>query len=239
MCKNVGPRKRTWRIGERLKQCKLARRGRGYETAASAGWTRRATNRCGKISARFVESTRSSKARVKSCGSSSHAKALGFHIWKSRLARFSNTQLPMSRSPRKPVFEFGKNFLIIAGLVSAPVAAEWPRARSITCTKYFWGHVQLTARAHEQSDFSARIVFMRCARVRPESSIASNCSFPDLSGAANGVVLPISADVFLRANGCSARGKPARRNPFHANYFCRFGARMRIDHHFAGTMRNC
>ena len=89
-------------------------------------------------------------------------------------------------------------------------------------------------RRGDEQAAGARVCFTRW-RASGRNSIANNCCFPVSLGSRRSCLR--SARLALLPSTRSTQGEPPNEALSVATYFCR-SAKMRIDHHFAGTSEN-
>src|SRR4029079_4335622 len=219
MCK-MWATETTWRNADEAMQ---VRGGRGYETAESLAGrgeepvaVERFLRDC-RINMIFEGSSEIMRLFIAREALDPHLKVGG---------AIFNTQLPMSERA-KAVVSSGKFY-----------AGWYPRQWMLNGAgkidnlhPALQGHVDYAARTSKRL---ARGLFHAMARFGPKVSREQLLLFRFV-----GVV----TELFSISATCSyvqcllGQGKPADEILSIANYFCR-SARMRIDHHFAGTMRN-
>src|SRR5256714_10648028 len=219
MCK-MWSTERTWKISDDAMQ---VRGGRGYETAQSLAGrgeeaipVERFLRDC-RINTIFEGSSEIMRLFIAREALDPHLKVGG---------AIFNTTLPMSERLRA-VFTSGKFY-----------AGWYPRqwfssgaGKIDNLHRDLQKHVDYGARASKKL---ARGLFHAMARFGPKL---------DREQLLLSRFVGIATELFAISATCSfaqyllGQGKPAEEILSIANYFCR-SARMRIDHHFAGTMRN-
>ena len=219
MCK-MWATEMTWRIADEAMQ---VRGGRGYETAQSlAGRGEQAIGverflRDCRVNTIFEGSSEIMRLFIAREALDPHLKVGG---------AIFNTQLPMSQRA-KAVFTSGKFY-----------AGWYPRQWLLNGAgnidnlhETLRGHVNYAARTSKRL---ARGLFHAMARFGPKL---------DREQLLLSRFVGIATELFAVSATCSyaqwllGQGKPADEILSVADYFCR-SARMRIDHHFAGTTRN-
>src|SRR6266496_6256716 len=187
MCK-MWATEMTWRIADDAMQ---VRGGRGYETAQSlagrgepAIGVERFLRDC-RVNTIFEGSSEIMRLYIAREALDPHLKVGG---------AIFNTQLPMS-DRAKAILSSGKFY---AGCIRGSGCRTAP-AGSTICTK----HSRATSTTQHEQASGSRAVYFTPWRDSVQSSIASNCSFPDSSGS------PPSCSQLARHalthNGCSAR----------------------------------
>ena len=219
MCK-MWATETTWRIADEAMQ---VRGGRGYETAASLAGrgeppiaVERFLRDC-RVNTIFEGSSEIMRLFIAREALDPHLKVGG---------AIFNTQLPMS-DRAKAVFSSGKFY-----------AGWYPRqwfpngaGEIANLHEILLGHVNYAARTSKRL---ARGLFHAMARFGPKL---------DREQLLLSRFVGVATELFAISATCSyaqwllGQGKPADEILSIANYFCRL-ARMRIDHHFAGTARN-
>jgi alkylation response protein AidB-like acyl-CoA dehydrogenase len=219
MCK-MWATETTWRIADDAMQ---VRGGRGYETAQSLAGrgeqpiaVERFLRDC-RVNTIFEGSSEIMRLFIAREALDPHLKVGG---------AIFNTQLPMSERARA-VFSSGKFY-----------AGWYPRqwmmngaGKIDNLHVTLQGHVDYAARTSKRL---ARGLFHAMARFGPKL---------DREQLLLSRFVGIATELFAISATCSyaqwllGQGKPADEILTVADYFCR-SARMRIDHHFAGTMRN-
>jgi hypothetical protein len=219
MCK-MWATETTWRIADDAMQ---VRGGRGYETADSLAGrgeppiaVERFLRDC-RVNTIFEGSSEIMRLFIAREALDPHLKVGG---------AIFNTQLPMS-DRAKAVFSSGKFY-----------AGWYPRQWMLSGAgkienlhPALQGHVDYAARTSKRL---ARGLFHAMARFGPKL---------DRQQLLLSRFVGIATELFAISATCShaqwllAEGKPASEILSVADYFCR-SARTRIDHHFAGTMRN-
>ncbi len=219
MCK-MWATERTWRIADDAMQ---VRGGRGYETAQSLAGrgeppiaVERFLRDC-RVNTIFEGSSEIMRLFIAREALDPHLKVGG---------AIFNTQLPMSERA-KAVFSSGKFY-----------AGWYPRqwllngaGKIDNLHETLRGHVDYAARTSKRL---ARGLFHAMARFGPKL---------DREQLLLSRFVGVATELFAISATCSyaqwllGQGKPADEILSVADYFCR-SARMRIDHHFAGTMRN-
>jgi hypothetical protein len=219
MCK-MWATETTWRIADEAMQ---VRGGRGYETAASLAGrgeppiaVERFLRDC-RVNTIFEGSSEIMRLFIAREALDPHLKVGG---------AIFNTQLPMS-DRAKAVLSSGKFY-----------AGWYPRqwlpngaGKIDNLHEVLLGHVNYAARTSKRL---ARGLFHAMARFGPKLD-REQLLLSRFVGAAT-ELFAISATCSY-AQWLLGQGKPADEILSIANYFCR-SARMRIDHHFAGTARN-
>ena len=219
MCK-MWATETTWRIADDAMQ---VRGGRGYETAQSLAGrgeppiaVERFLRDC-RVNTIFEGSSEIMRLFIAREALDPHLKVGG---------AIFNTQLPMSERA-KAVFSSGKFY-----------AGWYPRQWMLNGAgkidnlhPILRGHVDYAARTSKRL---ARGLFHAMARFGPKLD-REQLLLSRFVGAAT-ELFAISATCSY-AQWLLGQGKPADEILTVADYFCR-SARMRIDHHFAGTMRN-
>ena len=219
MCK-MWATETTWRIADVAMQ---VRGGRGYETAQSLAGrgeppiaVERFLRDC-RVNTIFEGSSEIMRLFIAREALDPHLKVGG---------AIFNTQLPMSERA-KAVFSSGKFY-----------AGWYPRQWMLNGAgkidnlhPILRGHVDYAARTSKRL---ARGLFHAMARFGPKLD-REQLLLSRFVGAAT-ELFAISATCSY-AQWLLGQGKPADEILTVADYFCR-SARMRIDHHFAGTMRN-
>ena len=219
MCK-MWATETTWRIADEAMQ---VRGGRGYETAASLAGrgeppiaVERFLRDC-RVNTIFEGSSEIMRLFIAREALDPHLKVGG---------GIFNTQLPMS-DRAKAVLSSGKFY-----------AGWYPRqwlpngaGKIDNLHEVLSGHVNYAARTSKRL---ARGLFHAMARFGPKLD-REQLLLSRFVGAAT-ELFAISATCSY-AQWLLGQGKPADEILSVANYFCR-SARMRIDHHFAGTARN-
>ena len=218
MCK-MWATETTWRIADEAMQ---VRGGRGYETAASLAGrgeppiaVERFLRDC-RVNTIFEGSSEIMRLFIAREALDPHLKVGG---------AIFNTQLPMA-DRAKAVLSSGKFY---AGWYPR----QWlPSAGQIdNLHEMLLGHVNYAARTSKRL---ARGLFHAMARFGPKL---------DREQLLLSRFVGVATELFAISATCSyaqwllGQGKPADEILSIANYFCRT-ARMRIDHHFAGTARN-
>jgi alkylation response protein AidB-like acyl-CoA dehydrogenase len=219
MCK-MWATETTWRIADEAMQ---VRGGRGYETAASLAGrgeppiaVERFLRDC-RVNTIFEGSSEIMRLFIAREALDPHLKVGG---------AIFNTQLPMS-DRAKAVLSSGKFY-----------AGWYPRqwlpngaGKIDNLHEILSGHVNYAARTSKRL---ARGLFHAMARFGPKL---------DREQLLLSRFVGVATELFAISATCSyaqwllGQGKPADEILSIANYFCR-SARMRIDHHFAGTARN-
>jgi hypothetical protein len=219
MCK-MWATETTWRIADEAMQ---VRGGRGYETAQSLAGrgeppiaVERFLRDC-RVNTIFEGSSEIMRLFIAREALDPHLKVGG---------AIFNTQLPMSERA-KAVFSSGKFY-----------AGWYPRqwlmngaGKIENLHMTLQGHVDYAARTSKRL---ARGLFHAMARFGPKLD-REQLLLSRFVGAAT-ELFAISATCSY-AQWLLGQGKPADEILSVADYFCR-SARMRIDHHFAGTTRN-
>jgi len=219
MCK-MWATETTWRIADEAMQ---VRGGRGYETAASLAGrgeppiaVERFLRDC-RVNTIFEGSSEIMRLFIAREALDPHLKVGG---------GIFNTQLPMS-DRAKAVLSSGKFY---AGWYPR----QWLRKGAGNVDnlhEVLLGHVNYAARTSKRL---ARGLFHAMARFGPKL---------DREQLLLSRFVGVATELFAISATCSyaqwllGQGKPADEILSIANYFCR-SARMRIDHHFAGTARN-
>ncbi len=219
MCK-MWATETTWRIADEAMQ---VRGGRGYETAASLAGrgeppiaVERFLRDC-RVNTIFEGSSEIMRLFIAREALDPHLKVGG---------GIFNTQLPMSDRV-KAVLSSGKFY---AGWYPR----QWLRKGAGNVDnlhEVLLGHVNYAARTSKRL---ARGLFHAMARFGPKL---------DREQLLLSRFVGVATELFAISATCSyaqwllGQGKPADEILSIANYFCR-SARMRIDHHFAGTARN-
>ena len=219
MCK-MWATETTWRIADEAMQ---VRGGRGYETAASLAGrgeppiaVERFLRDC-RVNTIFEGSSEIMRLFIAREALDPHLKVGG---------GIFNTQLPMS-DRAKAVLSSGKFY---AGWYPR----QWLRKGAGNVDnlhEVLLGHVNYAARTSKRL---ARGLFHAMARFGPKL---------DREQLLLSRFVGVATELFAMSATCSYaqwllnQGKPADEILSIANYFCR-SARMRIDHHFAGTARN-
>ena len=219
MCK-MWATETTWRIADEAMQ---VRGGRGYETAASLAGrgeppiaVERFLRDC-RVNTIFEGSSEIMRLFIAREALDPHLKVGG---------GIFNTQLPMS-DRAKAVLSSGKFY---AGWYPR----QWLRKGAGNVDnlhEVLLGHVNYAARTSKRL---ARGLFHAMARFGPKL---------DREQLLLSRFVGVATELFAISATCSYaqwlldQGKPADEILSVANYFCR-SARMRIDHHFAGTARN-
>src|SRR5256884_4240052 len=219
MCK-MWATETTWRIADEAME---VRGGRGYETAESLAGrgeepvpVERFLRDC-RINLIFEGSSEIMRLFIAREALDPHLKVGG---------AIFNTQLPMSERA-KAVFTSGKFY---AGWYPR----QWLPADPVKIDNLhetLRGHVNYAARTSKRL---ARGLFHAMARFGPKL---------DREQLLLSRFVGIATELFAISATCSyaqwllSQGKPADEILSVADYFCR-SARMRIDHHFAGTARN-
>jgi len=219
MCK-MWATETTWRIADEAMQ---VRGGRGYETAASLAGrgeppiaVERFLRDC-RVNTIFEGSSEIMRLFIAREALDPHLKVGG---------GIFNTQLPMS-DRAKAVLSSGKFY---AGWYPR----QWLRKGAGNVDnlhEVLLGHVNYAARTSKRL---ARGLFHAMARFGPKL---------DREQLLLSRFVGVATELFAMSATCSyaqwllGQGKPADEILSIANYFCR-SARMRIDHHFAGTARN-
>ena len=219
MCK-MWATETTWRIADEAMQ---VRGGRGYETAASLAGrgeppiaVERFLRDC-RVNTIFEGSSEIMRLFIAREALDPHLKVGG---------GIFNTQLPMS-DRAKAVLSSGKFY---AGWYPR----QWLRKGAGNVDNLhegLLGHVNYAARTSKRL---ARGLFHAMARFGPKL---------DREQLLLSRFVGVATELFAISTTCSyaqwllGQGKPADEILSIANYFCR-SARMRIDHHFAGTARN-
>ena len=220
MCK-MWATETTWRIADEAMQ---VRGGRGYETAQSLAGrgeppiaVERFLRDC-RVNTIFEGSSEIMRLFIAREALDPHLKVGG---------AIFNTQLPMS-DRAKAVFSSGKFY---AGWYPR----QWLPNGAGKIDNLHEAHcVAMSITPRAQANGSHADCFTPW-RGSARNSIASNCSFRGSSESRRNCLR--SARRVRTRNGCSARvNRPMKFFPLR-DYFCR-SARMRIDHHFAGTARN-
>jgi alkylation response protein AidB-like acyl-CoA dehydrogenase len=219
MCK-MWATETTWRIADDAMQ---VRGGRGYETAQSLAGrgeppiaVERFLRDC-RVNTIFEGSSEIMRLFIAREALDPHLKVGG---------AIFNTQLPMSERA-KAVFSSGKFY---AGWYPRQWLANGAgKIDNLHAT--LQGHVDYAARTSKRL---ARGLFHAMARFGPKL---------DREQLLLSRFVGIATELFAISATCSyaqwllGEGKPADEILAVADYFCRF-AKTRIDHHFAGTMRN-
>src|SRR5213080_4132789 len=220
MAGNVFATETTWKIADDAMQ---VRGGRGYETAHSLAGrgeppiaVERFLRDC-RVNTIFEGSSEIMRLFIAREALDPHLKVGG---------AIFNTQLPMSERA-KAVFSSGKFY-----------AGWYPRQWMLNGAgkidnlhPILRGHVDYAARTSKRL---ARGLFHAMTRFGPKL---------DREQLLLSRFVGIATELFAISAACSyaqwllGQGKPADEILTVADYFCR-SARMRIDHHFAGTMRN-
>jgi len=219
MCK-MWATETTWRIADEAMQ---VRGGRGYETAASLAGrgeppiaVERFLRDC-RVNTIFEGSSEIMRLFIAREALDPHLKVGG---------GIFNTQLPMS-DRAKAVLSSGKFY---AGWYPR----QWLRngaGKVDNLDEVLLGHVNYAARTSKRL---ARGLFHAMARFGPKL---------DREQLLLSRFVGVATELFAISATCSYaqwllnQGKPADEILSIASYFCR-SARMRIDHHFAGTARN-